>query len=99
MTYFAHYNFSTGFSKFFYENYLPFFGFEINQLIPNENYFSAISQDLKRIPFLAENCNLIKPNRIQLWSINVLQMLLEKYSYTVAKSSELLCFGWHCVVQ
>jgi ubiquinone/menaquinone biosynthesis C-methylase UbiE len=42
------YHFATGFSRYFYAKHLPNFGFDINEITPNGNYFEYVAQDVWR---------------------------------------------------
>jgi ubiquinone/menaquinone biosynthesis C-methylase UbiE len=43
LTHFAPYHFASGFNRFFYEKHLPEFGFSIDELALNGNYFEYIA--------------------------------------------------------
>ena len=96
LTHFAPYHFSTGLSRYYYEQHLPARGFEIVEMTPNGNYFEFLAQELQRLPSIAERYaagGLTNGERLVL---NHLLGLLGRCSAEDRGSSELLCFGW-CV--
>ncbi len=97
MTHFAPYHYSTGFSRFFYEKHLPLNNFKILEIVPNGNYFSSMLQETSRIPYVAHDYQLPKPNRIQLLALKIVEKMLNKYVSIPNRSSELMCLGWHVV--
>ena len=53
MTHFAPYHFYTGFSRYFYQHYLPLYGFDIQEMQFNGNYFEYLAQEVRRLPEIA----------------------------------------------
>jgi len=92
LTHFAPYHFYSGFNKYFYEKHLIDFGFKIDEITPNGNYFEYLAQEIQfRIPndyskieFTKEDI-IIKQDMLK---------LLEKLADSDKTSSELLCFGY-----
>lgn len=101
LTHFGPYHFATGFSRYFYEKFLPEYGFDIDELIPNGNYFEYLAQEIRRIPsvgldYAGTTAQPGKLHRImQRLTQKILLKQLEDFSRGDSGSSELLCFGWH----
>jgi len=95
LTHFAPYHFSTGFSRFFYDNHLKSNGFEIVELTPNGNYFEYVAQELRRLPSIAERYSGIRISRWRGRLIGSLLRFLQQCSDRDKGSSELLSFGLH----
>ena len=79
-------------AKYFYEKYLPENEFEIEQIIPNGNYFDYIAQEVHcRIPnsytdyVFSMKDYVIRKEMLE---------LLNKISNNDKGSSEILCFGY-----
>ncbi|MBS4062402.1 MAG: class I SAM-dependent methyltransferase [Bacteroidetes bacterium] len=93
LTHFAPYHFYTGFNKYFYEKHLPENGFEIEEIIPNGNYFEYLAQEIRyRVPNQYSDKTLSKSQKQTVQ--NFLNILKELNSVDKG-SSELLCFGYH----
>lgn len=95
MTHFAPYHFSTGFNRFYYEHHLSAMGMEIEEMSPNGNYFSFLTQELSRAPHVATEYGLNPLSRAEAWILNKARLILERYKMKGGASSELLCLGWH----
>lgn len=92
LTHFAPYHFYSGFNKYFYEKHLKNYGFSIEEIIPNGNFFEYMAQEMQlRIPnsYSAELITENEKNAI----LTVLQML-ERMSKSDKDSAEILCFGY-----
>ncbi|MFN8566209.1 MAG: class I SAM-dependent methyltransferase [Kouleothrix sp.] len=99
LTHFAPYHFYTGFSRYFYEHYLPRYGFAILDFQLNGNYFEYIAQELRRVPRAAEQ---YAGGRLRLWervARRVLLSALQRLSAADTGSAALLCFGCHVFAQ
>jgi 2-polyprenyl-3-methyl-5-hydroxy-6-metoxy-1,4-benzoquinol methylase len=96
LTHFSPYFFYTGYSRYFYEKWLPELGFAIEELIPNGNYFEYLAQELLRCDSVAAKyIPSSRMSRLQhLARLIVLGYLAQTSTYG-AGSSELLAFGWH----
>lgn len=92
---FAPYHYSSGFSRYWYEYHLPVFGFEINQLTSNGDWFSYMRQEMIRLPYMARIYGSWHwPIAYVFAAIGALY-----FSFPGAKrnSDDVACFGWHCV--
>ncbi len=95
LTHFSPYHFASGFNRYFYEHHLGRLGFEIVECTPNGNFFEFVAQEIRRIPFIAQNYSkpvnkfIIKP------IIGLLLLALSHFSRHDKGSQELLCFGYH----
>jgi len=92
LTHFAPYHFYSGFNKYFYEKHLTDFGFEVQELVPNGNFFEYLAQEINlRIPNQFSKYSLTKKDKIV--RTNFLT-LLENLSNQSEKSEDILCFGF-----
>lgn len=99
LTHFSPYFFSTGFSKFFYEETLPKYGMAIIELSSNGNYFEYLAQELFHIPRYGK----MYSSRFMGWLALAMSAPLLPMLYLLSLmdrgSSESLCFGWHVVAE
>jgi ubiquinone/menaquinone biosynthesis C-methylase UbiE len=95
LTHFAPYHYYTGFSRYFYEHFLPLHGFEILDLQTNGNFFEYVAQELRRVPWSGvKYCD----DRLRAWeklAMRVVLSALERFTRQDRGSSELLHFGCH----
>ncbi|NEQ84395.1 MAG: class I SAM-dependent methyltransferase, partial [Moorea sp. SIO2I5] len=99
LTHFAPFHFSTGFSKFFYQENISQLGCEIIEIYPNENYFDYLAQELRRLPGIRQKYTDYKSNFWMRFAQKLLLRELAKYSSSDKQSSELLCYGFHVLAQ
>ncbi len=96
LTHYAPYHFCTGFNKYFYEDNLKKFNFEIEEVTANGNYFEYLAQEIHRINYVRERySDKIELGQNEWTAITNLIQLLEKLSSKDSGSDELLCFGYH----
>ena len=99
LTHFAPYHFCSGLNSYWYRTHLHAFGFEIEEVCANGNYFEFLGQEINRINFVAKK---YASCRVSLWRklalLSVLQML-DNFSRSDSGSSELLCFGYHILAR
>ncbi len=99
MTHFAPYHFYTGFTRYFYEHYLPKFGFEIAEQQMSGSYFHYIAQEIRRLPEIGTRYG---GRRSRSWESIVLRSasrlllsVLAKFAARDTSSQELLYYGTH----
>jgi len=95
LTHFAPHYYYTGFSHYFYEHYLPLYGFEIVDFETNGNFYEYVAQELRRVLWTAEK---YRSGRLRLWEKPALRLLLralDRLSRHDQGSAELLNFGCH----
>jgi ubiquinone/menaquinone biosynthesis C-methylase UbiE len=95
ITHFAPYHYYTGFNRYFYEHYLPLFGFKIIDLQANGNFFEYVAQELRRVPWAGVK---YAGDRLRIWerlALRIVLRALERLTTQDHKSSELLHFGYH----
>ena len=99
LTHFSPYYFYNGFSKYFYEKNLTQYGFQIEELTYNGNWYEYIAQELHRLPYMLNRYSGFRVGRIFSVFIRIalipLFMLLSKASSRGNDSNELLSFGIH----
>lgn len=93
LTHFAPYHFYSGFSRYFYETHLPDFGFHIDELVENGNYFEYLAQEVRRIPTVAERYANRGTTLLETLVIRLLLNMLGRFSASDNGSSELLHYG------
>ena len=96
LTHFAPYHFCTGFNRYFYDIHLAANGFKIVELQENGNFFEYLAQEIRRIPWVAENyAKGSKCRRLELLAMKFCLYMLERFSKKDTGSNELLHFGCH----
>ena len=99
MTHFAPYHFYTGFTRYFYEHYLPQFGFEIAERQPSGSYFDYIAQEIRRLPEVGTRYGGRRsrsPHSLALRAAStVLLRVLQAFADKDTGSAELLYYGTH----
>lgn len=95
MTHFAPYHFFTGFSRYFYEEYLVRrHGYEIVEMVPSGSFFAVVGQEIVLVPAL---CRRYSASWLAAasWAVVIpivwLLRLIARYD---TGSSELLCFEY-----
>jgi SAM-dependent methyltransferase len=99
LTHFSPHFFYTGFSKYFYEHWLEYFGFSIQEILPNGNYFEYLAQELRRIPSISTQYSKTRLNWLEKIMINLLIGMLARISSESKNSEELLHFGLFIVAR
>lgn len=99
MTHFAPYHFYTGFTRYFYDHYLPRFGFEIAERQPSGSYFHYMAQEIRRLPEMGTRYGARRSRSPQSLALRaasaVLLRVLEAFARRDTGSSELLYYGTH----
>lgn|GEM_PF-537579 len=92
-THMAPYYYQNGFSRYWYEEHLKVFGFEIQEIKSFGNYFSYIAQELERMYSMAGRYAAAFDKESSLLCIELTKKLME-LSKGDKNSSEVLCFGF-----
>lgn len=92
LTHFAPFYFCSGFSEYWYNTNLPEYGFEVDEIVSNGNYFSWIAQELFRTPILLQQYGLKCPLLVRIGGI-IMTFGMRKYFHNEV-SSDILCFGY-----
>lgn len=92
---FAPYHYATGFSRYWYEHHLPEYGFEINELTPNGDWFALFRQEMLRWPSMARQAHQLSSPLVYLAAF--FGLLYFTCARPGNSSAEMACFGWHCV--
>lgn len=99
LTHFAPYHFHTGFSRYFYEKWLPELGFQIAEIEFNGNFFEYLAQEIRRISFVRDKYTASPESRfdrlLRTLSQRVMLAWLGELSAQDNGSNELLFFGLH----
>jgi len=97
LVHFAPYHFATGFSRYWYEHHLTARNFIIEELQANGDWFTLLKQEILRLPAMTRRYGH------RYWPLSYLVAMISLvYFYINRKqsaSSELACFGWHCVAR
>jgi SAM-dependent methyltransferase len=91
---FAPYHYCTGFSRYWYEYYLPRKGLTIQELSPNGDWFAVCRQETMRLGSMARRYGDWS------WPLAYLLGLLSVGYFKIRGgrcADDLACFGWHCV--
>jgi ubiquinone/menaquinone biosynthesis C-methylase UbiE len=95
LTHFAPYHFYSGFNRYFYQTHLRTLGFEILEMQENGNFFEYLAQELRRLPFIAEQYAGDRPGELETHALNITLNLLDRLTHKDSGSAELLHFGYH----
>lgn len=95
ITHFAPYYFANGYSKYWYQKILNDYGFEIDELVMNGNYFEYIAQEIRRLDSVEEEYGTTHIAKSFLGKVAKFMFLtiLNSMSKNNKKSEELLCYG------
>ncbi|MDT8387666.1 MAG: class I SAM-dependent methyltransferase [Thiogranum sp.] len=99
LTHFAPFHFSSGFSRYYYQNVLGSNDFTIQELVSNGNYFEFLAQEIRRIPSISERYARSRPTMIERFAMKVLLNLLKRCSMGDSGSDDLLCYGYHVLAR
>ena len=92
-------HFYTGFNRYYYEKHLTENGFKIVELQENGNFFEYLAQEIRCIPYVAENYAGSKCTRFESLAIKICLSMLEGFSKKDTGSCELLHFGCHVLCE
>lgn len=93
LTHFAPYHFATGFSRYWYRAHLPAYGFEIDTLEENGNYFEYLAQEVRRLRGVADRFASAGLSDEEQAAIGTVLGALQRFSAADRGSAELLHFG------
>lgn len=89
----APYHFCTGFNRYWYEKHLAEYGFKIEVIESNGDYFSYMQQELKRLPSVMKKY-FGRRNMFIYFAALILYKFCGMFCTKSNKSDELLCFGY-----
>ena len=95
LTHFAPYHYYSGFNRYFYLYHLVSNGFEIQELVPNGNFFEYLAQEIRRVSAVTKQYT---NRRLGIFGQIVLRLVLPilgRLSAIDNGSHQLLCFGYH----
>lgn len=95
LTHYSPYFYYTGYSRNFYEYWLPKLGLEIQEMQWNGNYFEYLAQELRRLPKISEEYSRAPVGVLEKLATNVLLRALERMSRRGSGSEQLLAYGLH----
>lgn len=98
-THFSPYHFCTGFNRYFYEKHLGDLGMSVQTIEPNGNYFSAIAQEVRRLPQMADKYTGSKAGWLTRLVCKMLLRALARLNETDRGSDEYLAFGLHVIAE
>jgi ubiquinone/menaquinone biosynthesis C-methylase UbiE len=93
LTHFAPYFYQTGYSRYFYEHWLDRFGFTIEEMQWNGNYFEYLAQELRRLPSISEEYGQVVLGRDDRLAMNRILGTLSTLSARDSGSNQLLSYG------
>lgn len=94
-THFAPYHFSTGLSRYWYQEHLKRLGFGEISCAPNGNYFEYLAQEIRRLPQMASEYASTNLSKLAVLASLALLKVLGNLSARDKGSSQYACFGWH----
>lgn len=96
LTHMSPYHFYTGYNRYFYERWLPEFGFEIKEIDYNGNFFEYLAQEMRRVDEMAKKyCNGATLSRKERLGKQIVLGILNRLSVSDQGSKEFLSFGLH----
>jgi ubiquinone/menaquinone biosynthesis C-methylase UbiE len=96
LTHMSPYHFYTGYNRYFYERWLPEFGFEIKEIDYNGNFFEYLAQEMRRVDEMAKKyCNGATLSRKERLGKQIVLGMLNVLSASDQGSKEFLSFGLH----
>jgi ubiquinone/menaquinone biosynthesis C-methylase UbiE len=99
LTHFSPFHFYSGFNQYFYKTHLPAQGFRIECLQENGNFFEYVAQEMRRIPFVAQQYTQVTVTQENIAALEPILQLLQRLTTEDQGSSELLCFGYHVLAK
>lgn len=99
LTHYAPYFFHTGYSRYFFEYWLPEIGFEIIEIEYNGNYFEYMGQELRRLQLMAQKYAGSSLDWKEKMALRFLLAALKRFSRKDNTSSELLSYGSHVLAR
>jgi len=99
LTHFAPYHYSSGFNKYFYEFHLKNIGFNIDEIVPNGNFFEYMGQEIYRIPSMADRYCSERVSLVERFAMKIILKMLERFAKNDSNSDEVLCFGYHVIAR
>lgn len=96
LTHFAPFYFYNGYSRYFFEKYLPESGFMIEELSYNGNWFEAVAQELQRSQQMADDyCAKGQLGKKDRKAIDRVLLSFQRLSVADKGSKELMSHGIH----
>jgi ubiquinone/menaquinone biosynthesis C-methylase UbiE len=95
LTHQSPYHHYSGFNRYFYEHFLPIFGFDIMEIFPNGNYYEYLAQEIMRIPEISKRYSNMDMANDELQALRMTLQMLYRRSENDNGSSELLAYGFH----
>lgn len=93
-THFAPYHYFTGLNRYFYELYLPKYGFKIVELKRNGNFFEYVGQELHRLDFMTEKYKAGSLTPSEQTAVVAVLQALQRLSRRSRDTGEFLSFGY-----
>jgi hypothetical protein len=89
----------TGYSRYFYEYWLPRIGFTIVDIDLNGNFFEYVAQELRRVPTVGKDYAAGGLGLVGRMARRLLLRSLARMSEQDTGSSEVLTFGLHVLAK
>ncbi len=94
LTHMAPYYYANGFGRYWYEESLKKFGFQIDEMERRGNFYQWLAQEINRLPEIAQRYSHYDMNRDDRKALTDSLKLLHRLSQTDTGSDEVLCFGY-----
>lgn len=98
-THFAPYFFHTGFSEYWYRFHLDAMGMDILELTPNGNFPAYLTQELRRLPDMAQRYAGRRLSLLERLASRVVESALLRIQEADSTSHQFACFGWHVLAR
>lgn len=98
-THFAPYFFHTGFSEYWYRFHLDALGMDIVELTPNGNFPAYLTQELRRLPDIAQRYAGLRLSLLERLASRVVESALLRIQIADSTSHQFASFGWHVLAR
>ena len=96
-THFAPYHFHGGFSRYFYEHWLPTMGLNIQRLEPSGGWFDYVAQELRRLPQAVADHTDLTLNDDEAQEVDRVLATFARFAAADRDSSGFATYGLHVV--
>jgi SAM-dependent methyltransferase len=94
LTHQAPFHFATGFNRYFYEHHYKRLGLQIEEIVPNGNFFECLAQEVRRVPSMSLRFTSSKPTNLDLIGMQIVLRMAMNMSCDDNGSAEMLHFDY-----
>lgn len=93
------YYFTSGLSRYWYEQHLSAFGCEVAELLPNGDFYSLLAQEVRRLPYLYYSLNGRRLGWLSMASLALTLFVIQRAQKRSASSVDLAHHGYFVVAR